>query len=179
MGGGCFVIAATHDAFSALRISRATFSALPLLNLPRITRAMSRGRSSAPNCPAAGAMLPDRGEWRFRSDRRDELDCPTLLLWVIHPAAIRATLVGDDVAAALGIRVQSPSPVLALCRKLIDGGCDPRRPLEVYRGETLALRVRSIGQAAQLKVDVTRSGRPVFKREKTRVIAPPIGEVRN
>jgi hypothetical protein len=33
--------------------------------------------------------------------------------------------------------------VLALCRKLIEAGCDPGRGLHAFRGAMLALRVRS------------------------------------
>jgi len=42
----------------------------------------------------------------------------------------RAELVGDDSCSALGITVRSSSPVLALCRKLVDAGHDPATPLE-------------------------------------------------
>ena len=87
--------------------------------------------------------------------------------------AIRAQLVGDT-CTALGITAKSDSPVLALCRKLVDAGRDPSAPLEAYRGDILALRVKSIGQGAHLKVDVAPTGRPFFKRDKSRVIAPPI-----
>jgi len=86
---------------------------------------------------------------------------------------IRAKLAGA-ICTALGITAKSDSPVLALCQKLIDAGHDPSAPLEVYRGDMLAMRVKSIGQGAQLKVDVAPSGRPFFKRDKSRVIAPPI-----
>jgi hypothetical protein len=86
--------------------------------------------------------------------------------------AIRAQLAGDT-CTALGITAKSDSPVLTLCRKLLDAGYDLSASLEAYRGDGLALRVKSIGQAAQLKVDVAPSGR-FFKRDKSRVIAPPI-----
>jgi hypothetical protein len=42
--------------------------------------------------------------------------------------------------------------VLGLCRQLIAGGHDPGLPLEVWRGPVLCLRVRSIGEAAHLRV---------------------------
>jgi hypothetical protein len=87
---------------------------------------------------------------------------------------IRAELIGSDACSAAGITIRSSAPVLALCRRLIAAGHDPATPLEAYRGETLCLCVRSIGQGAQLKVDVGPTGRPFFKREKARVIAPPI-----
>ena len=80
---------------------------------------------------------------------------------------IRAELSSDSYATALGITVKSPSPVLALCRKLIEAGHDPNAPLEACRGDTLCLRVRSIGEAATLRMDTDKTGRPVFKREKT------------
>src|SRR5262249_48308624 len=65
----------------------------------------------------------------------------------------RAELAWDDTCTALGIVVRSPSPVLVLCRKLIEAGHNPSTPLEAYRGSTLALRVKSIGQAAQMEVN--------------------------
>jgi hypothetical protein len=80
---------------------------------------------------------------------------------------IRAELTRSDTCTALGITAKSGSPVLALCRKLIEAGHDPSMPLEAYRGETLCLRVRSIGETARLRMDTDKTGRPVFKREKT------------
>src|SRR6516162_8039272 len=68
-------------------------------------------------------------------------------------AAIRADLIGSDICTALGLTINSSSPVLALCRALIEAGHDPATPLEAYRGETLSLRVRSIGEGAGLQVN--------------------------
>ena len=45
------------------------------------------------------------------------------------------------------------APVLTLCRKLIAARYDPATRLECYRGDVLALTVRSIGEAAKLVVD--------------------------
>jgi hypothetical protein len=59
---------------------------------------------------------------------------------------------------ARGITVRSSSPVLALCRALVGAGYDPGRPLHVYRGETLALKVRSIGEGAKLRISSTGGG---------------------
>ena len=80
--------------------------------------------------------------------------------------AIRAELTGDT-CTALGLTGKAGAPVLALCRMLIEAGHDPAMPLEVYRGDTLCLRLRSIGEAAGLRMDTDKTGRPVFKREKT------------
>ena len=66
--------------------------------------------------------------------------------------AIRAELVGSDIAKALGVTVLNSSPLLQLCRELVAAGQDPATPLTAYRGNTLCLRIRSIGEAAQLEV---------------------------
>jgi hypothetical protein len=64
--------------------------------------------------------------------------------------------------SAAGIEViatrQGDAVVCALCRRLVEVGHDPALPLVVYRGVTLALRVRSIGEAAGLTVKETGSG---------------------
>jgi hypothetical protein len=65
---------------------------------------------------------------------------------------IHAEITGSDTCSALGITVQSPSPVIALCRKLIEAGHDPATPLEAYRGETLCLHIKSIGETAALEI---------------------------
>jgi hypothetical protein len=41
---------------------------------------------------------------------------------------------------------------------LIDAGYDPTTPMRVMRGETLALTVRSIGEAATLEVNGAGTG---------------------
>jgi hypothetical protein len=78
--------------------------------------------------------------------------------------SLRAELIGTDHAAALGIEAHGPSPVLALCRALVEAGHDPATPLLAYRNNTLALRVRSIGEAAHLEVNGDGTGfRPAAK----------------
>jgi hypothetical protein len=68
-------------------------------------------------------------------------------------------------ARALGIEVvarrNSDAVVCALCRRLIEAGHDLNEPMEVYRGSTLSLHVRSIGEAAKLTV-AEQGGRPRF-----------------
>ena len=83
---------------------------------------------------------------------------------------LRAELAGDDSCNALGITVKSSSPVLALCRMLIEAGHDPASGLEVYRGDVLALRVRSIGDGAKLQVNSHSTG---FEPRLERRAAPP------
>src|SRR5262245_32027739 len=75
-----------------------------------------------------------------------------------HP--IRADFIGLYQAVAVGIRVNGRhAPILALCRALIEAGHDPATPLEVSRGSTLCLRVRSIGEGAKLTIDENQSCR--------------------
>ena len=75
---------------------------------------------------------------------------------------IEAELIGSNECRARdrarGITVRSSSPVLALCRALVGDGYDPHRPLHVYRGRTLALKVRSIGEGARLRVSSSGTG---------------------
>ncbi len=65
---------------------------------------------------------------------------------------IRAVLIGSNRCEALGVTVYDAAPVLTLCRKLVAAGYDPQIPLHAYRGNVLALSVRSIGEAAQLSI---------------------------
>jgi hypothetical protein len=83
-------------------------------------------------------------------------------------APIRAMLVGRGRCEAQGMYGSGSAPVLALCRKLIEAGFDPATPLEAWRGDTLALRVRSIGEGARLSVEDDRHGRPRFRRWRDR-----------
>ena len=55
---------------------------------------------------------------------------------------IIAAIIGSDNVAALGITVRSSSPLLCLCRVLLDAGADPDQPLHAFRGDALALTIR-------------------------------------
>ena len=72
--------------------------------------------------------------------------------------AIRADLIGSDTCIALGLAINSSSPVLALCRALVESGHDTAIALDAYRGDVLCLRVRSIGDAAALEVNARGTG---------------------
>jgi hypothetical protein len=67
------------------------------------------------------------------------------------PKTIQAELAFDDTATAQGIVARGSSPALLLARKLIEAGYPPGARLEAYRGSTLCLTVRSIGEAATLQ----------------------------
>jgi hypothetical protein len=86
----------------------------------------------------------------------------------LSQASIRATLMGSDRCEAAGISVRGYAPVLQICRELIAAGFNPAAPLEAWRGQTLCLRVRSIGEAAQLTVADDRHGTPRLRRLQER-----------
>jgi hypothetical protein len=69
-----------------------------------------------------------------------------------------ADLSGDATCSTAGITARGSTPILALCRELLAAGADPDQALEVYRGATLALRIRSIGEAAGLEVNSKGTG---------------------
>jgi hypothetical protein len=65
---------------------------------------------------------------------------------------IRAEIVGSNICQCDGHVVRANAPVLGLCRKLVEAGYDPARPLHAYRGDVLCLRIRSIGEGAKLNI---------------------------
>jgi hypothetical protein len=66
---------------------------------------------------------------------------------------------GQTIASAEGVpSVRGWTPVLDLCRKLVEAGRDPSTPAEAYRGSTLCLRIPSIGEAARLSVSEPPTG---------------------
>jgi len=95
-----------------------------------------------------------------------------------NPPVISGELHCDRTAVAAGITAHGYAPALALCRKLLAAGHNPRTRLELYRENgTLALRIRTIGEGAQLTVeDNSSTGRPRFTpvREERRCTASPM-----
>jgi hypothetical protein len=59
--------------------------------------------------------------------------------------------------------VNAYAPVLTLCRVLMAHGHDPATPLNAYRGGVLALKVRSIGEAARLTLNSKGTGFVTFR----------------
>ena len=66
---------------------------------------------------------------------------------------IPAELTGSDTCTAFGHTTNGATPVLAMCRELLVAGLNPDSALLVYRKGVLALRVRSISEAASLEVN--------------------------
>ena len=82
---------------------------------------------------------------------------------------IHAELAWADTATALGIIAKGSSPVFKLCRLLVEAGHDPATPLEAWRAGTLCLSIRSIGEAARLRVKAHGIG---FERIEECTAAP-------
>jgi hypothetical protein len=92
----------------------------------------------------------------------DEVRLPVGTVYSRRPI-VRARMCAGDIEVIA--TPKGGAVVCALCRRLIEIGHDPAEPLEVYRGQILALKVRSIGAAAGLMVDES-TGPPRFGRWK-------------
>ena len=86
---------------------------------------------------------------------------------------LRAELSGSSHSTAAGVTASGYMPILAICRALVRDGIDPTTPMECYRGDTLALRVRSVGEAANL--DLNSKGTGFVRCRQAVRIAPPGG----
>jgi hypothetical protein len=81
---------------------------------------------------------------------------------------IIAGFTGSTICSAEGLTATGYAPALDLCRLLVADGHDPSTPLHVNRDGVLALRIRSIGEGAQLCVEDDRIGKPRFARKRGR-----------
>jgi hypothetical protein len=84
---------------------------------------------------------------------------------------IIAAITGSDSAVVMSISVRSTSPLLCLCRALLRAGTDPNRPLRAFRGDVLALTIRSLADGARLEVNQHGTG---FTARRERRAAPSI-----
>ena len=90
------------------------------------------------------------------------------------PQTIRAEIFGDDTAEACGVSVKSNAPILELCRRLIEAGRHPASPLEAWRGQTLALRVKTLAAGARLTVDENRMDYRPYRAFSHAPVTPPV-----
>jgi hypothetical protein len=87
---------------------------------------------------------------------------------------IRAEIIGENKCRAEGYTVQAPAPVFALCRKLIAVEFNPSMRLEAWRGNTLALTIRTLAEGAALSVDESRSSFCRWKPFSRAAVSPPM-----
>ena len=126
---------------------------------------MSTAKKTAKSTGAAKS--PGAAGMAQRAIEIDELDGRVVSgssLQDFDQAPIRATLIGSAHCEVDGIVARGHAPVLGLCRALLAAGYDPRRPLHAYRGDTIALRIRSIREGAAYTVENNRRGTPSFRR---------------
>ena len=71
---------------------------------------------------------------------------------------ILAQFIKSDRCTAEGLEVRANAPGLAMCRKLIEAGYDPNRPLHCFRGEEIAMTISSIGYGAEYSVSEPSTG---------------------
>jgi hypothetical protein len=64
----------------------------------------------------------------------------------------------SNICTAEGLEVKANAPALPMCRKLLQAGFDPERPLHCYRGETLAIKISSIRYGAKYSVSEPSTG---------------------
>ena len=79
---------------------------------------------------------------------------------------IVASVEGSDLCHAEGFTVRNNAPILAMCRRLVEAGYDPHRPLMAFRGSELAMQVSSIGYGAHYTITANQHVGP--KRMKLR-----------
>jgi hypothetical protein len=89
---------------------------------------------------------------------------------------IACQIIGFDRCACDGLIAKHNAAVLAMCRKLIEAGYDPERPVEAYRGDTLCLKIRTIAEGGRLTVEEGPNGPRLvpFRPARTCVAAPPM-----
>ena len=96
---------------------------------------------------------------------------------MLYVPRLRAELIGSDRCIATGIDVQAASPVLTMCRRLLEAGFDPALSLECYRNDVLALTVASIGHGAGLEINGHGTGFRPFREGGTASLVPKSNEV--
>lgn len=87
---------------------------------------------------------------------------------------IVAELSGDDTCTVGNITVRAAAPTFAMSRRLIAAGFDPNCALHAFRGNTLALTIRTIAEGASLSIDEGRSSFCRWKPLSRAAVSPPM-----
>jgi hypothetical protein len=64
---------------------------------------------------------------------------------------IRARMISDRTAAANGITVSAPDPIVALAKRLVADGWDPDLPMVVWKKDRSVIRIERIGHPNRVK----------------------------
>jgi len=84
---------------------------------------------------------------------------------------IKGRLIGDHTCHVGNLPTNADTPIFEMCRLLLLHGYAPGRPLLVFRGNTLAVTVRTIREGAGLSVNGKGSA---FYRLRKVCIGPPV-----
>jgi hypothetical protein len=87
---------------------------------------------------------------------------------------INAQLIGSDCAVFGNIRSRT---ALDLCRQLLAAGADPKSTLLCYRGDQVALRIRTIGEGAKLAIREDGLRVVPWKAFSQRDVSPPMRQI--
>jgi hypothetical protein len=96
---------------------------------------------------------------------------PTFTKARLPTQVLTADMIGRQ-CHCLGFTGSGSTPVLALCRRLVEAGYDPNSSLRVYRGGLLVLVVSHVGPAAEFTIGDNHNGTPKLRR--LRDVAGPL-----
>ena len=80
--------------------------------------------------------------------------------------AIRGEFYGSDYCVADGHTAYGHAPGLKMCRVLLEAGYEANRPLHIYRGDVLALKIKTIGWGAMYTVGEDQHRSPYLRKFK-------------
>jgi hypothetical protein len=102
-------------------------------------------------------------KWEFCSNGRARSNTIRITL---SPGLANDVRLSSDRCEAKGLNTRGRAPVLELCRELVAAHFNPASLLEAWRGETLCLRVRSIGEGVELTFADDEHGTPRLRRRQ-------------
>jgi hypothetical protein len=75
-------------------------------------------------------------------------------------------LFGINICRLAGTVAGGRTPILTACRELLARGFNPKAGIEIYRRDTLALRIGTLAAGARLTVEECADGRPRFRQHR-------------
>jgi hypothetical protein len=88
-------------------------------------------------------------------------------------------LFGINICHLAGTVASGRTPILTACRELLARGFNPNAAIEIYRRDTLALRIRTLAAGARLTVEECSDGCPRFRPFRPRASEGSSGIAQN
>jgi hypothetical protein len=85
-----------------------------------------------------------------------------------QPQVLVGELSGANTCSLAGTVATGRTPILTACRELLAQGFDLNATIEIYRRDTLALRIRTLAAGARLTVEECSDGCPRFRQYRPR-----------